>query len=149
METTSDTNQFFSHSQFGLQEAINYFHSHKCLLKAWSMEWPSAKLNTVKVGNPVSLEGLSPSHAPWKWQKSPRSFSNYDIVQRLRSYNLYLPLSLKFNAIVDEPVAVVVAVAFPKLSYSDTLTDFHSVQNIARSKFFDRFFGNILNESEW
>ena len=82
-----------------------------------------------KVWNSVSLVALSPSNARWKWQKSPRSFSNYDIVQRLRPYNLHFPLSLKFNAIVYEQVAVVVAVVFPKLSNSDTLRLVSSQEN--------------------
>ena len=55
--------------------------------------------------------------------------SNYDIAQRLRPYNLHFLLSLKFNGIVYEQVAVVVAVVFPKLSYSDTLRLVSSQEN--------------------
>jgi hypothetical protein len=50
--------------------------------------------------------------------KSRTSFNNYGIAQRLRPCNLHSPLSLTINAIVDDHIAVAVAVplVFAKLS---------------------------------
>jgi hypothetical protein len=44
------------------------------------------------------------------------SFNNYGIAQRLRPCNLHSPLSLRINAIVDDYIAVAVALIFAKLS---------------------------------
>jgi hypothetical protein len=44
------------------------------------------------------------------------SFNNYGIAQRLRPCNLHSPLSLRINAIVDDHIAVAVALVFAKLS---------------------------------
>ena len=44
------------------------------------------------------------------------SFNNYGIAQRLRPCNLHSPLSLSINAIVDDHIAVAVALVFAKLS---------------------------------
>jgi hypothetical protein len=46
------------------------------------------------------------------------SFNNYGIAQRLRPCNLHSPLSLRINAIVDDHIAVAVALVFAKLSSS-------------------------------
>jgi hypothetical protein len=44
------------------------------------------------------------------------SFNNNGIAQRLRPCNLHSPLSLRINAIVDDHIAVAVALVFAKLS---------------------------------
>jgi hypothetical protein len=44
------------------------------------------------------------------------SFNNNSIAQRLRPCNLHSPLSLRINAIVDDHIAVAVALVFAKLS---------------------------------
>jgi hypothetical protein len=46
------------------------------------------------------------------------SFNNYGIAQRLRPCNLHSSLSLRINAIVDDHIAVAVALVFAKLSIS-------------------------------
>ena len=49
--------------------------------------------------------------------KSRTSFNNNRIAQRrLRPCNLHSPLSLRINAIVDDHIAVAVALVFAKLS---------------------------------
>ena len=44
------------------------------------------------------------------------SFNNNGIAPRLRPCNLHSPLSLRINAIVDDHIAVAVALVFAKLS---------------------------------